>query len=119
MAEGNKESTCSVCENLDVDSHADRWQVMQDKSGHQRIVKYLDLKTTASTGCRICSSINEGIEAFQDVLGQLGKETEVYFRCQPLHPLEVGVLENKNRGCRWLEFFSLTGKYIETQSSLI
>jgi hypothetical protein len=120
MAEGNIETGCSVCDNLDVNAHADRWQAMQDRPVRQRIVKYLDLKEAASRGCKICSIVREGIEAFQDVLGQIGMETQVCFRCQPpLHSLEVGMQENKNVGNKWLEFFTLAGKYMETKNSLI
>jgi len=117
MAEENIETGCSVCDNLDVNTHADRWQ---GRSCHLRIVNYLDLKEAASGGCKICSIVREGIEVFQDVLGQIGMETQVLFRCQPpLRSLEVGIQKNKNVGARWLEFFTLAGKYMKTKVSLI
>jgi hypothetical protein len=113
MAEENIETECSVCENLDVNTHADRWHVTQDRSCHQRIVKYLDLKEAAFRGCKICSIVREGIEVFQDILGQIGMEIQVLFRCQPLlQSLQVGIQKNKNVGTRWLEFFTLAGKYM-------
>jgi hypothetical protein len=117
MAEENIETGCSVCDNLDVN---DRWQVRQDGSCHLRIVKYLELKEAASRGCKICSIVHEGIEVFQDVLGQIGMETQVLFRRQPsLQSLQVGIQKNKNVGARWLEFFTLAGKYMKTKVSLV
>lgn len=109
MSEGNGETGCFVCENLDVSAHADRWQTTQ--IGHQRIVMYLDLQEAVSRGCKICSVVHEGVEAFRDILGHIGKETELWFRSQPpLHPLLVGIQENRSVGVRWLEFFTVAGK---------
>jgi hypothetical protein len=112
MSEGNIETRCLICDNLDVNSSTDRWKAMQDGPGYQRIVKYIDLKKAASEGCKICLIVYEGIEAFRDVLEQIGMEAQVFFRRQPpLQPLEVGLQKNQNAGNRWLEFFTLPGKH--------
>jgi hypothetical protein len=113
MSKGSINTKCIVCGNLDP-THADGWQGMQSKLGCQRIVKYLDLREAASRGCEVCSVVLEGIEAFRDILGRIGKETQVFFRCNPpVHPLQVGIQENKGAGARWLEFFTLAGKQTE------
>lgn len=112
------ETECSICYDLDVDTHADRWQKMQLGQGYQRIIAYFDLQKTAIGGCKLCSIIDEGIEAFRDILGRIGPETEVFIRCWPrLLPLEIGIAENKRAGARWLEFFTLAGKFIESFGS--
>jgi hypothetical protein len=113
MSEGSINTECSVCGSLDA-NNADRWQVVQSKLGYQGIIKYLDLRKAASRGCKICSIILAGIKAFRDVLGRIGKETQVLFRCNPpIHPLQVGIQENEGVGARWLEFFTLAGKQTE------
>jgi hypothetical protein len=111
MSEANTETVCFVCVNLDTNTHADRWQNIQLRLSYQRIAKYQALRETASRGCKLCSIILEGVEAFRGVLGRFGTETEVFIRCQPpLLPLEVGIAENKRAAARWLEFFTFAGK---------
>lgn len=111
MAQEIVETKCLICDNLNAQAGTEHWQAMQDRPAYQRIVKYLDLTETASKGCKMCSIVLEGIEAFQDVLGLIGMETQVWFRCQPsLHSLEVGIQEDKYAGNRWLEFFTLAGR---------
>jgi len=104
------ENSCFVCIDLDVDTLGSSWQRRQPGLGYQRIVNYIDLCKTATRGCKLCSIIFEGIEAFRYALGNIGEETEVFLRCNPpLFPLVVGIAENKWAAARWLEFFTLAG----------
>lgn len=109
MSEENMNVGCFVCDDFHF-SHADRWEALRAELGYQRIAKYFDLREAALGGCKICSIVYEGVEAFRVVLGQLGVETCVYLRCRSLHPLEVGVKEHERAGARWLEFFTLAGQ---------
>lgn len=110
MSEGSTNDGCPVCDDLDT-SHTDRWQVMRQGLGYQRVAKYFDLRETASRGCEICSIVCEGVEAFQNVLGHIGEESIIRFRCRPpLYPLQVCVEDHKQAKASWLEFFTLGGE---------
>ena len=109
MSEGSTKDGCPVCDDLDT-SHTDRWQVMRQGLGYQRVAKYFDLRETASGGCGICSIICEGVEAFRNVLEHVGEESIIRFRCRLLYPLQVCVEDHKRAEASWLEFFTLAGE---------
>jgi hypothetical protein len=114
------ENPCFVCIDLDVDTQGGCWQRRPPGLGYQRIVNYIDLRKTATRGCKLCSIIFEGIEAFRYALGNIGEGTEVFLYCNPpLFPLVAGIAENKWAAARWLEFFMLASKYTEGCTSKI